>query len=1223
MNDKQYPNALSVFGTIFTGCPGMRLSKYYALYLCVFLLLISNHSFGQAVYGSVYGTVTDNAGAAIPNAPVAVTDTNKGTTVNVQTNESGAYRVDHLIPDVYNITVTVNGFKTFTAKGLQIYADQSLKVDAQLQVGGATQTVEVTADTVPLLKTDRADVATTFTQKEVQDLPIGDRNFTNLQLLLPGAQQLSWSHAASENPQASKQIQVDGQAFGGVAFQLDGTDNQDPILGIIVINPPMDALSESKITTQNFDAEFGKAVSSVVTAQTKSGSNNFHGSLFDYRQSNANLARDPYTQPPNSAFPAGLMNQFGGSIGGPVIKDKMFFFGDYQGVRQKVGTSASMTVPSQLLINTCLGNQVGPSGIAGCDFSEYATALGANGVIYQPNGQPYPGNVIPAAQLSAPALNLLKLLQPYKPNKAGNYNGLQNNYAGNGTGIFNSDAWDARGDYQVTEKVHTFARFSRFTDTLTGTTLFGPAGGAGFGINNFAGTSKGANDSLAAGADVALNPKLVMDFRIGYYRYNIGTSKYDQTTPFATQLGIPGMNTASPVTGGAPSFNIADVGSTGFSTSPNNTTAQGAQYGSGLNIGRCNCPLTEREDQFQIVNNWTKMMGNHAIKIGADLRYARNLRVPSDTDRTGILSFGNGPTSNGSTGGLGFATFVKGQVTQFGRYYSVSTNAKEFQKRDFFYIQDTWRATPNLTVNYGLRYEFYFPESVNGKGFGSLMNLKDGYLHVAGYDGISSNMGWHMPPNAYNPRLGIAYQATQKTVIRAGYGRSFDIGVFGSIFGHVVTQNLPVLANQTVVPTGGPTSYAFSLASGPPAATLPAVPNSGLLPAPAYSGANGVSPKARPNDLRLPTLDAWNVSLQQSLTPTLSFTIAYVGNKGTHTLSAGDGNNTNPNEAAIFLPAQFSVTGQPLHYDPSVASGISANGGTANTTYLQRYYGGSLPACQDPTYQAQLAALGETFVAAGQCGWTNGISYYGDDQDSHFNALQVTVTKQFTKGFSFTSNYAWQRGYDFNNNFSTWDRHAVKGRNNDIREQQLVAYGLYQLPFGHDRAFGANSPRLVDEIIGRWQISPVVNWSSGLPMTLVYGECSQNVPSDVPCYPNGRAANLSLKLGKFNPTTANRLLYSGSAPGFTIPGLDQIGNAGRNNIFGPRFFNADIAVQKDFPIKESLFAQFRMDAFNAFNHINAGNPGSNLPIDQGQQFSTSQPPGASARQLKFSLRLQF
>ncbi len=191
------------------------------------------------------------------------------------------------------------------------------------------------------------------------------------------------------------------------------------------------------------------------------------------------------------------------------------------------------------------------------------------------------------------------------------------------------------------------------------------------------------------------------------------------------------------------------------------------------------------------------------VKIGVDLRYARNLRVPSDNDRTGVNNFGTGPTSNGSSGGLGFATFVLGDVTAYNRYASTSTNAKEFQKRDFFYIHDTWQASPKLTVNAGVRYELYFPETVNAPGNGALLNLDTGFINVAGVGGIPSNMGVSIAKNAWNPRIGVAYQINPKTVIRAGYGRSFDIGVFGSIFGHVVTQNLPVLANQAINATGG------------------------------------------------------------------------------------------------------------------------------------------------------------------------------------------------------------------------------------------------------------------------------------------------------------------------------------------------------------------------------------------------------------------------------------
>jgi hypothetical protein len=1191
--------------------------------LAALLLAAAPSSFGQAVYGSIFGTVVDASGAVIPGATVVVTDAAKGTSTTVQTNASGEFTVEHLIPDPYNVKVTFTGFKAFETKDLVVSADTSRKLEAALQLGGSDQTVEVNAADVPQLKVDRADVSTSFGAKELQDLPIGDRNFTNLQLLLPGAQKLGWSHAASENPQGSAQIQVDGQAFGGVAFELDGTDNQDPILGIIVINPNIDSLQESKITTQNFDAEFGKAVSSVVTAQTKSGSNQFHGSGFDYYQNDKLHARDPFSQSAAAGLPPATRHQFGGSLGGPIFRDKLFFFGDYQGVRQSVGTSVTQTVPTQQLISSCLGTTVASNGIAGCDFGEYLAATINRPVaqqmrIYDKSGNPYPGNVIPTAQLSAPALNLLKLLAPYKPNVTnGNLVtaagvGLNSNYSASGSGTFNSDQWDVRGDYQLNGRIHNFVRFSRFTDTLTGSTVFGAAGGGGFGIGNYGGTSQGANDSLALGTDILINPKLTTDFRIGYYRYNINTSKYDAGVPFATQLGIPNENTTDAITSGAPLFNITEVGSFG---GPNNGNASGPQYGGGLNVTRCNCPLKEKEDQFQIVNNWTKTLGNHSVKFGADLRYARNLRVPSDNDRAGNNNFNTDYTSDGNgNGGIGLATFVLGQVTGYNRYVSTSTNAKEFQKRDFFYAQDTWRATPKLTINYGLRYELYFPEVINAKGQGAVMNLATGYLQVAGVGTVASNMNFSPAKNAYNPRIGVAYQVTNKTVVRAGYGRSFDLGVFGSLFGHVATQNLPVLANQSIQATGGPKSSAFSLAVGPASPTPIVVPTNGLLPSPGYA----VQSKSRPTTMRLPTIDAWNLSIQQSLSPTLSVTVAYVGNKGTHTLSAGDGNNTNPNEPAIFLPAQYSVTGQSLHFDPAAPSIPNAAGATSNTTYLRRYYGGKLAACADPAY-ANGVTLG---VPTGSCGWTNDISYYGDDQDTHFNALQVSVAKIFNRSFSFNANYAWQRSINFANGYATWLKAAGKGRDDSTREQQLIAYGLFNLPFGHNQRYLTKTNTVVDKIISGFQISPVVTYSSGLPFTINNGGCP-GTPGSVPCYVNGDAHKFKKNVRGFaGGTGANALSYYDAQPAgvFTTPGLDQIGNVGRNSEFGPRFFNTDLAVQKDITFREKYTAQIRLDAYNAFNHINFGNPGGNLT---GAGTIGGEPGGATPRYLQISGRFQF
>jgi len=250
-----------------------RTALVLAIFACASSLLIVTAS-AQSVYGSIFGTVSDKSGAVIPNATITVTDEAKGTVVTVQSNGAGDYSVPHLIPDVYDLKVVAKGFSPFETKGISVQADTAPRIDPTLNVGSDTgTTVEVNADAQPELKTDKADVSTVFDQQQVSSLPVGDQNFTNLQLLLPGAQLLGWNHAPDENPQGSRQIQVDGQAFGGTAFELDGTDNQDPILGIIVVNPAMDAVTETKITTQNYDAELGKAVSAVMTAQTRSGTN--------------------------------------------------------------------------------------------------------------------------------------------------------------------------------------------------------------------------------------------------------------------------------------------------------------------------------------------------------------------------------------------------------------------------------------------------------------------------------------------------------------------------------------------------------------------------------------------------------------------------------------------------------------------------------------------------------------------------------------------------------------------------------------------------------------------------------------------------------------------------------------------------------------------------------------------------------------------------------------
>jgi hypothetical protein len=313
-------------------------------------LIAPTRATAQAVYGSVSGTVTDSSNAVVPGVTVTITSVERQTADTVTTNDSGLYVKERLLPGTYEVKAELPGFKAAVFPDIRVFVDTQTKLNVRLDLGAVSETVTV-AGFSPVLKTDRADVATTFDTKEINELPILDRNFTKFILLTPGTQQLMWQHAASENPQGSTQTMVNGQHFSGTGYQLDGTENRDPILGIIVINPNFDAIQETKITSQNYDAEFGQATAGVVSVQTKSGTNNLHGTAYEFHLDDRFQERNPFSQsqadPITGKFiPDTNRNQFGGSLGGPIQKDKVFVFGDYQGLRSNVGGSRLLTVPT-------------------------------------------------------------------------------------------------------------------------------------------------------------------------------------------------------------------------------------------------------------------------------------------------------------------------------------------------------------------------------------------------------------------------------------------------------------------------------------------------------------------------------------------------------------------------------------------------------------------------------------------------------------------------------------------------------------------------------------------------------------------------------------------------------------------------------------------------------------------------------------------------------------
>ena len=362
--------------------------------------------------------------------------------------------------------------------------------------------------------------------------------------------------------------------------------------------------------------------------------------------------------------------------------------------------------------------------------------------------------------------------------------------------------------------VNVFGRYSLAHFTRDGPTAFGEGGGPQ--LVSLGGTSVATNQSLALGLDYTLSPSTLVDIRFGFFRYKVDVRQTDFGTTAAEDAGIPNMNFDDFSSGLPAGFVFGPLGDFNF--------------GSGLGVNVCNCPLTQDEKQFQLVGNFTKALGNHTLKLGVDVRRALNWRVPSSPSRVGNVVFFPQRTSGPSGGGLGLATFLLGDVSLFARTASRTTEARERQWRHFYYLQDTWRATPKLTLNYGLRLDVINPQTVNGAGNGGFLDLETGEIEVAGVGGIGLDGDVKNSLN-WAPRLGVTYRPDKKTVVRMGYGRSYDIGVFGSTFGHTVTQNLPVLAVQLL---RSPPFFesVFNLGEGPPPAVFPDVPASGRFPLP-------------------------------------------------------------------------------------------------------------------------------------------------------------------------------------------------------------------------------------------------------------------------------------------------------------------------------------------------------------------------------------------------------
>jgi hypothetical protein len=1125
---------------------------------------------GQAVFGNIVGTVTDPANAAVPNAKVTIKDVSKGVTYNLTTNATGNYEQSHLIVGVYEVRIEAPGFDTYLQQNTAVEVDATTQVNAQLKIGNVGEVVNVTSEAA-LLKTEKADVSDTVTQKAVAELPVFSRDMSRLYFLIPGFQ-ASGTTGASEQPQDVYRPNVGGQYWGGISFQLDGTDNRDSVLGEPVITPNLDAVSELKITTTAYDAEFGQASQAVISAQTKSGTNQLHGSAFWYRRDSEAAARDPFAQSQplpgttNKFIPPTLWNQFGGSLGGPIQKNKTFIFGDYQGTRQKIGGSLLTRVPTA-------AERTGD--LSDLPVAFFNPCAGSNCNILPANRQQFVGNQIPTAMISSQATNLLKLIP--LPNIAG-ATGAAPNYQASGSGLVNNDSFDTRVDRYQSEKMHMFGRYSFLQVNQMAPGAFGLlAGGPNFATTTYAGQSALRSQSLSYGIDYTARPDWLADFRFGFFRYRVAVNPNGLGTSPAKDAGIPGLNLDSTYTSGLPAFTLNGTGGTSF--------------GYSLGVNACNCPLNEQEQEFQWVGNVTHTFGNHSLKFGLDVRFAENLRVPSDSHRSGQLTFDPTTTEGPNGAGLSLASFLLGDVQTFTRYVSNSTNAAERQHRMFSYVQDTWRVTPKLTLNYGLRWEVYFPQYVNGKDQGGFQDLATGEVLIAGENGIGLNGNVKTSFTHFAPRLGIAYQVTPTTVVRTGYGRSYDVGVFGTSFGHNVTQNLPVLANQSVNPAN-PWLPVFTLSQGPtaldPSTILASQPKGAtgnpLLP-------NGISPNVLPltssNTMRLPVIDSWNLTLEHQFVGGFVLSAAYVGNKGTHVAPGGTNYNINAPTIVGF--------------------------GTLSTNQRRPFYN--------------------------SYGWTQSIKYFSDDASTKYESMQLRGEKRYSNGLLVQGNFTWASAFDFANDYFYWNPNIDYGRESGVRRFVFNLNHVYELPFGKGKKFLGSARRPLDLAVGGWQVSGVWNWESGLPFTPSYADCGKDEDTG-PCRPNlvgsASVANQTIQqwfaiatagtsgTNCLSTTSAtSELNANGCTRGpWSRPQAGTFGNVARNAFFGPHFFNADASLSKQFRFTERVNAQFRAELFNAFNHANLGQPNAVVDSPTAGQI-TSLAALAQMRRWQFGFRIAF
>lgn len=841
------------------------LSRAATCAMVLMCLFSSQRLAAQVTTADVVGTVTDPSGAVLPGAKITIESLATGATRSVATGGTGDYALTLLPIGRYSVKAELAGFRTSNVTDVTLAVGDRLRLDIHMEVGEIEQSVEVSART-PALQSDSSSIGTLLNERAVQDLPLNGRNFVRLATLGAGANEGTTNGLATGNRpddrRRNSSFQVNGQSDNRNNFLIDGMDNNERFIGTIIVRPSIDALAEFKVQTNLYSAEIGRTAGGVINAVTKSGTNAFHGSLFEFFRNEKMDARNFFAPPgPKPAF---KQNQYGGSLGGRIRKDRTFFFTDYESFHLRQGLTFASTVPTPAMLQ---GNFAGINPI----FDPLTTRPDPNrpGVTIRDR---FPNDQIPLNRIDRVALNVLRLYPtPISP-------GLVNNFSYAPVKSQRDQTADVKLDHRFSSNDSIFGRYS-INDTNTFLPPQLPKSGsieAGGDFNQFAGPSEQRSQGVHLNYVHIFRPNVIGEFKAGYSRFAIATLPPNHGNNVSQQLGIPGAN-VDPDSSGLTPMVIA-----GF-----------------RGLGDSNfIPILIVNNVFQYTGAVTFVNGSHTIKIGGDFRRRQTAPFQSPQAKGQFTfngNFTNDPSGAAAASGNSIASMLLGFPSNTVRSkYLVSPG---FRNTEFAaYLQDDWRATRWLTLNLGLRYDIYTPQYEVSNRIANV-DLDAGKIIIAGQNGVSRSAGMPGDYNNFAPRFGFAATASSRTVVRGGIGLNYYPVSFGS---GAALRNPPFVNLYTIDAT--PLTPINRISDGFPQPT----PIDPLRPS------GNLTTVAR--DIVNPYVIQYNLTVQHEFFSGLVWSVGYVG-------ALSRKQNMSPN-INLALPGPGAIQGRRQYFStfPGVAS---------------------------------------------------------------------------------------------------------------------------------------------------------------------------------------------------------------------------------------------------------------------------------------------------------------